>query len=385
MTPPTQVFDVFDDAGGEDFSLGVEEEFLLVDVDTREPRPDADRVLDGIATPPGAAIGAELKRSQLETGSAVCRDLPELRSSIVELRRTLAASAAAHGAEIVATGTHPFARWSDDGGITPDAEYLELESTYGLLTVEQTVCGCHVHVGVRDPDLAIEVMNRVRTWIPLLVALSTNSPYWMGHDSRYASFRTQVFHRWPTAGIPEHLEDRAAYDRVVGELTSTEAIDGPARLYWDVRPSARYPTLEFRACDVLTTIDESVAIAAIIRALVETCHGAAVAEVPYEPPRPELLRSALWRASRFGMSGKLIDVGAKRLAPAPKVLGGLLELIGPSLDARGDLETVVATLGFILRQGTGAQRQRQARGQGDHPQGLTSVLDRVATATTAGT
>jgi carboxylate-amine ligase len=377
-------FAVFADEAGEDFSLGVEEEFLLVDVETRAPRPDADVVLEAAAAPAGAAIGAELKRSQLETGSAVCRDLPELRASLLALRSTLAASARAAGARIAAMGTHPFARWADDGGVTPETAYRELDATYGLLTVEQTVCGCHVHVGVRDPELAIGVMNRARAWIPLLVALTSNSPYWMGHDSRYASFRTQVFHRWPTAGIPEHLEDRAAYERVVGELTLAEAIDDPARLYWDVRPSARYPTLEFRACDVLTTVDESVAVAAIVRALVERCHEDAVAEVPYVPPSPELLRAALWRASRFGMSERLIDVAAARLAPAPLVLGSLLERIAPHLDARGELEGVVSTLGFILREGTGAERQRAARGDELARDGLRSVVDRVTVATIAG-
>lgn len=374
-------FDVFSDPAGEDFSVGVEEEFLLVDATTRAPRPDADVVLDGLSAPPGTAIGAEPKRSQLETGSAVCRDLPDLRASLAGLRAHLADSAAAVGARIVATGTHPFARWSEDGGVTPGDDYEGLRATYGLLTVEQTVCGCHVHVGVRDPDLAVEVMNRTRAWVPLLVALTSNSPYWMGHDTGYASFRTQVFHRWPTAGIPEHFADRATYERVVGELTATDAIDAPARLYWDVRPSARYPTLEFRACDVLPTVDEAVAVAAIIRAMVETFHGEAVAGRPYEPPRPELLRAALWRASRFGLAEQLIDVDARRLIPAAEVLGTLLERIGPALDARGELEPVVSTLGLVLRRGTGARRQREARGDDRSERGLWAVVDDVASAT----
>lgn len=380
---PEQPFDVFSDPLGEDFSLGVEEEFLLVDAATRAPRADADVVLEALAAPPGTAIGAELKRSQLETGSAVCRDLPDLRASLAELRAALAGSAEAVGARIAAMGTHPFARWTDDGGVTPGDDYAELRATYGLLTVEQTVCGCHVHVGVRDPEIAIDVMNRVRAWVPLLVALSANSPYWMGHDSGYASFRTQVFHRWPTAGIPEHFEDRAAYERVVTDLAATEAIDAPARLYWDVRPSARYPTLEFRACDVLITVDEAVVVAAVIRALVETFHGEAVAERPYEPPRPELLRAALWRASRFGLAADLIDVDARRLLPATALVGKLIERIGPSLDARGDLESVVSTLSLLLRRGTGARRQRGARSDDPTERGLWPVVDRVATATTA--
>ncbi|MGN6694986.1 MAG: carboxylate-amine ligase, partial [Aquihabitans sp.] len=281
----TAPFDVFDDPAGEDFSLGVEEEFFVVDAETRALRGDADAILAEVREPETGAIDAELKRSQLETGSAVCRDLGELRTSLVELRRELAEASARHGARLAAIATHPFATWDDDPGVTPRAAYLELDATYGLLTTEQSVCGCHVHVGVRDPELAIQVMNRCRAWIPTLVAFTANSPYWMGQDTSYASFRTQVFHRWPTAGIPQHLRDRAEYDEVVAELVATGSIDGPARLYWDVRPSARYPTLEFRAADVLTTVDEAVALAAIVRALVETAHADALADRPYDPPR----------------------------------------------------------------------------------------------------
>lgn len=376
-------FDVFDDPAGEDFSLGVEEEFLLVDAETGEPRADADRVLEGVDAPAGSCLALELKRSQLETGSAVCRDLSDLRGSLVALRRTLAEAAAEADARIVAIGTHPTARWDEDGGVTPEAEYLRLDTTYGLLASEQTVCGCHVHVGVRDRELAVQVMNRVRVWIPLLVALSANSPYWMGHDTRYASYRTQVFHRWPTSGIPEHLADRAEYERVVDDLAAVGAIDGPARLYWDVRPSVRYPTLEFRACDVLTTVEESTAMAALIRSLVQTLHASAVASTDHEIARPEVLRSALWRASRYGMSAELVDPVAKRLVPAPELLGQLLDLVRPVLEDRGELEGVVSTLGFILREGTGADRQRRAASASTDHDPLRSVVERAAVATTA--
>ena len=171
---------------------------------------------------------------------------------------------------------------------------------------------------------------------------------------------------------------------VLEELTATGSIDNPARLYWDIRPSARYPTLEFRSNDVLTTVDESVAIAGIIRALVQTAHADAVAEVPYDPPRPELLRSALWRASRFGLSEQLVDVTALRLRPGPEVLGRLLEHVRPVLEQRGEWVGVLATAGFVLREGTGAARQRRSR-DGHGADGLHEVVDRAVTATTART
>ena len=382
MADDRQPFDLFDDPRGEDFTVGVEEEFFLVDAGTRALRDDADEVLARVRTPEGCVIDSELKRSQVESGTAVCTGLDEVRASVVSLRQSLSEAAGSIGARLVASGTHPFARWDEDGGVTEQAAYLQLHDTYGLLTVEQSVCGCHIHVGIRDPELTIAVMNRVRGWIPALVALSANSPFWMGHDSRYASYRTEVFHRWPTAGIPEHFADRSAYDELLAQLHATDSIDAPARLYWDVRPSARYPTLEFRASDVLMTIDECVAVAALVRALVETCHRAAVAEVPFDAPRPELLRAALWRGARFGLSGQLVDLEAMEVRPAAEVLTSLLDFVRPVLEERGEWQEVSTTASFVLREGTGAERQCRSQTGAD---GLLAVVDGTAVATTAGT
>lgn len=382
MPDDRQPFDVFDDPRGEDFTIGVEEEFFLVDAETRALRNDADDVLERVRTPEGCVIDSELKRSQVESGTAVCTEIGELRASVVSLRRTLSEAAGSIGARLLASGTHPFARWSEDGGVTPQAAYLRLHDTYGLLTVEQSVCGCHIHVGIRDPELTVAVMNRVRGWISVLVALTANSPFWMGHDSRYASYRTEVFHRWPTAGIPEHFADRAAYDELLVQLHATDSIDAPARLYWDVRPSARYPTLEFRASDVLMTIEECVTAAALVRALVETCHRAAAVGLPFDPPRPELLRAALWRAARFGLSDRLVDLEAMEARPAPEVLASLLDFVRPVLEERDEWQEVSTTTSFVLREGTGAARQCRSQTKADD---LLAVVDRTAIATTAGT
>lgn len=345
----------------EDFTVGVEEEFFLVDAETGELRTDAHLTLDEAEAPPDGLIDHELKRSQVETGSAVCRDLDSLRASIAGLRDELARAAATHGAALLATGTHPFAHWETDGGVTPEPGYERLQATYAQLNDEQAVCGCHVHVGIGDPELAVAVMNRCRQWVPLLVALTANSPTWLGRDTGYASYRTEVFHRWPTAGIPEHFADRADYERVVTQLTAAEAIDEPARLYWDIRPSARYPTLEFRAADVVLTVDEAVAYGAIVRALVEVAHAEAVADAASVPHRTELLRAALWRAARFGLGARLLDVDTGRLVPAPDLVATLLARIGPVLEARGEGDEVRATVGRILAEGTGAERQRRLR------------------------
>ena len=258
----------------ENFTLGVEEEFFLVDPNTRRPVPAAADVLPGARARAGGEedVQPELLQSQIEIGTAVCHTLGEVRAELERLRGSVSEAAAAVGCAIAAMGSHPFA--SHEGSpVTPKPAYLRLEHDYRLVTHEQQVCGCHVHVGVADPEIAIQVVNAARPWLPVLLALSANSPFWQGRDSGYASFRSEVWKRWPTAGTPGLFGSRAEYDQLVHDLLAVEAIDDPARIYWDVRPSARYDTVEFRVSDSNLTIDDSVMIAALVRALVKTCHG----------------------------------------------------------------------------------------------------------------
>jgi carboxylate-amine ligase len=243
------------------------------------------------------------------------------------------------------------------------------------------VSGCHVHVGVADPELAIQVMNRVRLDVPVLLALSANSPFWGGVDTRYASYRTEIFHRWPTTGLPEPFTSRAEYDALVATMHAVDAIDAPARLYWDLRPSARYPTLELRVADVPLTVDESVTVAGLFRALVVEAAGQVRAGVPVPAVRPELLRAALWRAARYGLEEDLIDVRAPASRPATEVLGALVERLRPHLDALGDTERVGRGVARVIEEGTGAERQRRAfarRGS------LDDVTEAIAAATVPG-
>ncbi len=362
----------------DNFTVGVEEEFFIVDAETRALRDDAAAILGAVREPPGQQVEPELRRSQVETGTAICDDLSSIRRAVVGLRRSLGDAAEAVGARLIASGTHPFTHWTEAGGVTPKAAYLELEETYQQLIREHVVSGCHVHVGITDPEAAIQVMNRARVWLPVLVALSANSPFWLGADTRYASYRTEVFHRWPTAGIPEPFTDRAEFDRLVAVMRATDSIDDPARLYWHLRPSARYQTLEFRAADSVMTVDECVTIAAVTRALVEVAHAEARAEVSLTAPRPELLRAALWRAARYGVDERLIDVDVGCTRPAGHVVGTLLDHVRPALEERGDWDEVADGIDRILVGGNGATRQRRAharRGQ------LTDVVDMVAEAT----
>ena len=342
----------------DDFTIGVEEEYQLVHPETRELHPAVEDVLpeaERRASPD--EVSHELQQSQIEIGTPVCRTLADARAELTRLRRQVGESAAARGLRIVAAGSHPTSA-THEQRITDGADYRVIADRYAHLAGEQVVFGCHVHVGVADQELAIAAMNHLRPWLAPIGALSASSPFWSGADTGYASYRSEVFGRWPTAGGTEPFADRAEYDDVVAQLLETGAIDKPARIYWDVRPSARYDTLELRVADVCTSIDDAVLVAGLAGALVR--RGAALAEAgePFPVVRPELLRAARWQASRFGTSGELIDLQAMRAAPAAEVVEQLLGFVAPALDEWGERDEVEALAHQVLGRGTSAERQR---------------------------
>ena len=203
---------------------------------------------------------------------------------------------------------------------------------------EQVVFGCHVHVGIDDREAAIQTMNRVRPWLPVLAALTVNSPYWLGGDTGYASYRTEIWNRWPTAGMPQAFASRAEYDALVETLVATGSVREPTKLYWDMRPSTRQETLEFRVADVCMGVEEAVLVAGLARALAFTCLQAALADEPDPVPRPELLRAAKWRAARHGLAADLVDVLGGQARPATEMVQRFLAAVRPGLEAAGDLE-----------------------------------------------
>lgn len=341
-----------------DFTVGVEEEYQLVDLETRALHSGVDDVLPGAHARVGDDVEAELQQSQIEIGTPVCNDLGEVRAELRRLRAEVASAAAAQGLALAAAGTHPFSRWQDNR-ITEKEAYVALADRYAHLAREQIVFGCHVHVAIGDQELAIQTMNQARPWLSPLLALSASSPFWQGTDTDYASYRTEVFGRWPTAGAPEAFASRAEFDRVVEELIATGSIDDRARLYWDVRPSARYETLEFRIADVCTSLDDAVMLAGLIGALVR--RGAALAEsgAPIPTVRPEMVRAATWRAARNGISADLVDVVGLRSAPARQVVDGLLAFVRPALDEWDEWDEVSALVAGVFERGTSAARQRE--------------------------
>jgi carboxylate-amine ligase len=348
-----------------------------VDPESRRLVPLAGDVLAKARERTDRAIEHELQLCQVETGTAVCATLDELAAQVAALRRDLVAAAADAGCRVASAGTHPLPL-GDGNRITPKPAYLRLEREYGVVGREQVLCGCHVHVGVAEREAAVAVMNRSRRWLPVLLALSTNSPYWQGEDTGYASFRTEMWRRWPISGPPEPFSSRSEYDDLVRTLLTVGAIDDPARVYFDIRPSARFATLEFRVADAALTVGDTVTVAGLTRALVRTCHADATTGRPAPALRPELLRSAMWRAARYGVAATLVDFEAGRSRPAPEVVDGFLSLLRPALEESGEWDVVRDGVARILRDGSGAARQRAVF---TSSQRLDDVVDFVVRAT----
>lgn len=339
------------------FTMGIEEEYQIVGVETRELRPRSQRILPQAEQELGAEVQPELYLSQIETASAVCSSLTEVREALKRSRRTLITAAIRDGNRIAAAGTHPFSHW-DDQIITPKARYRGIARDYQQLARELVIFGCHVHVGLAEQEAAVQVLNRSRVWLAPLLALAANSPFWLGEDSGYASFRTELWSRFPQSGPPQVFAGRAEYDALIQALIATGSIEDATKIYWDLRIPDRVPTVEFRVTDVCLTIDEAVMVAGLVRALVQTCYEQASREESFTAARPELLRAAHWRAARFGLEGELVDVVNQRSVPASALVQALLRFVRPALEQCGDWDEVQSLVQMTLARGNGAQRQR---------------------------
>lgn len=347
--------------------VGVEEEFLLVDAETGRPAPRIDDVIRDAEALAGDAAQTELHRAQIETASPPCSSLEELRESLSGLRARMATAAARHGARLVTSGTYPGKMGGEGQLITSKDRYESMAQRAGVLADEQLICGCHVHVTAGDADQAVAVVNRLRRHLPVLLALSVNSPFWQGRDSGFASFRTEVWSRWPTWGPPARYRDASEYRRVVDSLVAAGVIIDRGMAYWDARPSDRFPTVEIRVSDVPMTVDEAVALAGLARALVVQVSDGG----PDEELRPEWQRAANWMAARHGLEGDLLDPLHGTTMPARRAVEALLDMLAPALESLGDREEVTDLVGRIMDGGTGAARQRRAFEHG----GVDGVLE----------
>ena len=341
--------------------LGVEEEFHVVDLETRRSAPEVDALL---AQLDGAEFAPELQRSLVETNTPVCATLDELRGHLRRLRGTLESVAEPLGLGVVAAGTVPLVNLDGDE-ISAGARYERMQHEYQLLVREQHICGAQVHVDVPDRDVAVQVVRRVAPFLPTLLAISASSPYWRGQDTGYASYRSMVWSRWPTAGPPGHVETGADYDAMVDELIASGTISDAGMVYFDIRPSAHLPTVELRVCDACPDVEDVVLIAGLFRALVARARVDLDAGRPLPDSRHELLRASSWRAARSGLEGDLVDLeGDKPQLVAPQLsIGRLVHELRPYLEEVGDWEQVLALSEATLTTGSAAARQRRTFGR----------------------
>ncbi|WP_229891566.1 carboxylate-amine ligase [Streptomyces mashuensis] len=337
--------------------MGVEEELLLVDPLTRALSPRGPEVVSEAAGDLGDRVGTELTRYQVELRTDPHTCLKEAADQIRSTRTAAARAAARLGVRIASTGT-PVLGQTAPAPITPGARYARSVAHFRALDDEQTACACHIHVGLPDPRDAVYVSNHLRPWLPTLIAFSANSPFRDGQDTGYASWRTTTWGRWPVAGPPPYFESPAHFNDLVDTLLSTEALIDRGGLYWDIRPSHHLPTIEVRVADAALTPDDTLMLAAVVRALTATALSFVQAGEPAPRPAPEVLRAACWRAARDGLAGTGIDPLSGHLVAQTTLVERLLHTITPALRQHDDLDRAREQWQRLRSEGTGAARQR---------------------------
>ncbi|MEY2481395.1 MAG: glutamate---cysteine ligase / carboxylate-amine ligase [Verrucomicrobiota bacterium] len=337
------------------YTLGIEEEFAIVDPGTRELRSHIQEILEGGKVLLKEQIKPEMHQSVVELGTEICQSVVDARSHVLELRSKLAELAGRAGLKIASAGTHPFSHWRDQL-ITEGERYQEIVKDMQLLARANLIFGLHVHVGIPDRESAIHVMNQTRYFLPHIYALSVNSPFWVGHNTGLKGYRLKVFERFPRTGIPDAFESLSEYEDFCKLLVKTGCIDNPKKIWWDIRLHPFFDTLEVRVCDAQSRVDDTLAIAALIQAVVAKLFKLLRQNTTFRVYRRRLLDENRWRATRYGIDGKLIDFGRETEVEARSLLNELLEFVSTEVDELGS-KREMAHIERIMREGTGADRQ----------------------------
>src|SRR6266566_2636363 len=354
------------------FTLGIEEEFQIVDPQTRELRSHVSEFLEEGKMLLGELIKPEMIQSMVEVGTGICNNIQEARADITRLRSIISGLAAKTGLRIVAASTHPFSRWQDQK-IYEDERYELLVEELQSVARSLLIFGLHVHVGVADPERRIHIMNAARYFLPHVLALSTSSPFWMGHNTGLKSYRSEIFKQFPRTDIPDHFDSYPGFQRYVDLLIKTRCIDNGKKIWWDVRPHPHFPTLEFRVCDIPTRVDDTIAIAALFQAIVAKLDQLIDKNLGFRLYRRMLIQENKWRAVRYGLQGKMIDFGKNKEVPVVDLIRELLDFVDDVVDNLGSRKEI-EHIHTILERGTSADEQLRVYQETND---LKAVVDRL--------
>jgi carboxylate-amine ligase len=336
-------------------TIGIEEEYQIIDPETRELRSYITEILKEDSVLMGE-VKPELHQSMVEVGTKVCRTPADARLELVRLRKLVMDLAAKKGLKIAAAGSHPFSAWQTQE-ITPLERYIGVKEDLQDLAQRLLIFGTHVHIGIEDREFLIDAMNVSRYFLPHVLALSSSSPFWLGRLTGLKSYRSVVFRNFPRTGVPPQLASWSEYERLVQTLVDTNSIPNSSKIWWDVRPNWTYPTIEFRICDVNTRVEEAVCMAAIFQAIIAKLWKLRRDNLTFRIYPQELIEENKWRAVRYGLDGNMIDFGKNQEFPARAIIRELLEwFLDDVVDELGSRKEVEYAL-RILDEGTSADRQ----------------------------
>lgn len=339
----------------EKFTLGIEEEYQVIDPETRELISHDQKIVTRAEEAFNDQVKAEMHQAVVEVGTKVCNDTSEAFEQICYLRKNVSQIAKELDLTIAASGTHPFSAWQKQL-ITPHPRYDEIVFELQDTARSNLIFGLHVHIGIADRHMALHIANSLRYFLPHIFALSTNSPFWEGRNTGFKSFRTKIFDKFPRTGIPDYFDSLAEYDNYIDLLIKTKCIDNPKKIWWDLRVHPFYPTVEIRICDIPLTARETIAISALIQALAAKLYKMRLSNMNWIVYRRPMINENKWRASRFGLDGKLIDFGKEEEVNTRDLIFEILNLVDDVADDLG-CRWALEYIPEMMKQGTGADRQ----------------------------
>ena len=353
------------------FTLGVEEEYQIIDPDTRDLRSHMSKIVDGAKIILKEQVKAEMHQSVVEVGTNICQNISDARKEVSFLRKKIVDLAADQNLIVGASGTHPFSKWQDQP-ITDDPRYDMIVKELQDTARSNLIFGLHVHVGIENRETALHIMNQACYFLPHIYALSTNSPFWEGRETGFKAYRAHIFAKFPRTGLPEYFDSVQSYDNFLETLVKTNCIDNPKKIWWDLRMHPFFSTIEFRICDMCLTVDETICITALIQAVVAKLYKMSMMNTSFNVYRIALIRENKFRAARYGTEGLMIDFGQKKEVEYKALMLELLDFIDDVVDELGSREEI-NYVHKILAEGTGADRQLKVFEESDHD--LVKVVD----------